>query len=325
MTFLRRFGLLALSLAVLASWGCQRSSVISIPPPPPNKLYVNDGSGTIGLQAYTMPLGPASTPAFTLAGSNLIGSGAATDSLGNVYSAHFLAATIDVFNLAVTSTSTPAFTMAVASACGPTTKVSNTSGMSFDHSGNLWVAGEFGNQVYELTPPFAGGCVIPAFFNCACFSGPVTTLFDRAGNLIVPEFGGKAVQIFRQPFAFGPPNVPAATLTVPAAPPFNGPVSIGGAGISVADQLVLGLNDGRIIVYNGPFATGSVPAFQIAAPAGASGVRNMIYDASGNLYVPYALSGQIGVFASPLSAASTPLLLFSAGAGTFPYGMTLAP
>jgi hypothetical protein len=236
--------------------------------------------------------------------------------MGNVYAGHFSEATIDEFNLGATSTSMPAFTIALGSACGPTAKLSNASGMSFDHSGNLWVAGELGNQVYKLKPPFAGGCVIPAFFNCACFTGPVTTLFDRAGDLIVPEFAGAKVQIFSQPFAFGPPNVAVATLTLPT--------SIGGAGISVADQLVIGLNDGTIAVFNGPFATGSVPAFTIAAPGGAAGVRNMIFDASGNLYVPYAFTSQFGVFAPPLSAASTPLFLFTTGL-SFPYGVTLAP
>jgi hypothetical protein len=312
---LKRFTLVMVAICAVGIFsGCQRSSVISIPPGAPNKLYVNDNIN--GVIAYTMPLGPASAPAFTLAGTSLNGSGMATGPSGSVFAAHFGAATIDVFNQPITSASTPAFTIQLAASLGPTVKLPNASGMSFDPAGNLWIAGELGDQVYMLAPPFAAGPVVPKFFNSTSFSGPVMPLFDRAGELIVAEFGGSQLLVFRAPFNFGANNVPVATITLPTA--------LGSIGISQADQLVVGLNDGTVAFFNGPFATGNVPAFVIPAPAGSAGVRNAIFDSSNNLYVPYASSSQIGVFAPPYSGVSVPMFEFTTGL-SFPYGLTLAP
>jgi hypothetical protein len=312
---LKRFTLVMVAICAVGLFsGCQKSSVISIPPGAPNKLYVNDDIN--GLLAYTMPLGPASAPAFTLAGTALDGSGLATGAGGSVYAAHFNEATIDVFNQPITSASTPAFTIQLAASVGPTVPLPNASGMSFDPAGNLWIGGELSHQVYMLSPPFAAGPVVPKFFNSTSFAGPVMPLFDRAGELIVSQFAGSTLLVFRQPFNFGPNNVPVGIITLPTA--------LGSIGISQADQLVVGLNDGTIAFFNGPFATGSVPAFTIPAPAGSAGIRNAIFDSSNNLYVPYAFSSQIGVFAPPYSNASVPMFLFTTGL-SFPYGLTFAP
>lgn len=293
--------------------GCSKNPVISPPPPAPLKLYVNDDNN--GLIAYAPPFTSASTPAFTLAGTALDGSGLAVDKAGTVYAAHFNEATIDVFKQPITSASTPAFTIQLASSLGPTVPVNNASGMSFDPSGNLWIGGEVGNQVYMLAPPFAGGPVVPQFFNSTSFSGPVIPLFDRAGNLVVVEYAGAKMLVFSPPFNFAGNNVPVATIVLTT--------SGAGAGISTADQLVVGINSGQIAFYKGPFATGNTAAFNIPAPGTSFGVRNSTFDASGNLWVPYS-SGQVGMFSPPYSAASTPAFLISSGL-SFPYGIGLAP
>jgi hypothetical protein len=313
---LKRFTFFILTVcAVGVLAGCQKSSVIGIPPPPPSKLYVNDIIS--GLIAYAQPLGPASAPAFSLAGTSLNGSGLAVDKSGNLYAAHYNPATIDVYTQPITSTSVPSFTIQLAASLGPTVKLPNASGISFDSSGNLWIGGELGGQVYMLSPPFAGGPVVPKFFNSTSFStpGPVMPVFDRAGDLIVAEFNGSNMLVFRPPFNFAGNNVPVGTFALPAP--------AAGAGISVADQLVVGLDDGTVAFFNGPFGTGSVPAFSIPAPGTSAGVRNAIFDSSGNLWVPYA-SGQVGLFSPPYSGASSPQFLFSTGL-SFPFGLALAP
>jgi hypothetical protein len=306
---------LLFALSITALTGCYKNPVISppFPPSPATRLYVGDNGNGL-LIAYGFPLGPTSAPLFTLTGSVADSSGVATDRAGNLYVAHFNEATIDVYNPPISATSTPAFTMQLASSCGPTVKLPNSSGISFDAAGDLWVAGELGGQMYMLPPPFAGGCVVPNFFNAApALSGPVIGVFDRAGDLIVAEFGGSTMLVFRPPFAFAPgSNVAAATMPLPS--------QLGGAGISIQDQLVVGLNDGRVAFFNPPFATGNTPAFYIPA-SGNAGVRNMIFS-GGNLYVPYAGSSKIGVFSPPFSGLSTPTFTFTTGL-SFPYGLAI--
>jgi len=318
----KRFGLFVLGVFSFAAiMGCSKSPTINIPPPPPSRFFVADNNN--GLIAFSQPLSASSTALFTIGPAD--NSGLATDHAGNLYVAKFGEATIDVYTPPVSATSTPSFTIGpLAVSLGPTVKVANISGIHFDAAGNLWAAGELGSQVYMLSPPFAGGPVIPNFFNSTSFNGPDSVVFDSFGHMVVSQFSGANALVFQPPFAFGPNNVPAATLTLPT--------NASGIAMTVKDQIMVGLNDGREAVFNPPFATGNSPAFFIPAPplglGTAQGTRNATTDAAGNLYVPYAFntagSGGVGVFAPPFSAASTPLFTFTSGMN-FPYSVGFAP
>lgn len=317
---MKRLLVVAVLLGSVVAAGCSKNPVIAIPPGPAANFFVADDNN--GLVSFAQPLGASSTASFTIGPAD--NSGLAVDSAGNLYVATFNEATIAVYKPPVTAGSTPIFTIGpLATSLGPTVPVPNISGIHFDAAGNLWAAGELGDQLYMLSPPFAGGPVVPQFFNCATFSGPDSIAFDTAGNLIVSEFAGASLLAFRPPFAFGPNNVPAATIPLAT--------NASGIGMTVKDQLMVGLEDGRVAVFNPPFATGNVPAFYITAPpltgGTATATRNSTSDASGNQYIPYASStastGGVGVFAPPFSASSVPLFVFSNGL-SFPYSVGFA-
>ena len=85
------FALCALSLAVVA--GCSKSPVISIPGPPPARLFVADLNN--GLVVFTQPVTSGSMPSFTIPGAGT--AGVVFDSAGNLYVSNSFNATISVY------------------------------------------------------------------------------------------------------------------------------------------------------------------------------------------------------------------------------------
>jgi len=305
--------LFALSAAVIA--GCSKNPVIQLPPPAPLHFYVADGNN--GLVAYSQPLGPSSTPLFTLV-SGAEDSGVIFDTLGNMYVSHYFASTIDVYKQPISATSVPSFTI------GPVA-IGNISGITFDKAGNLWGASETSHELFMIAPPFAAGAITPTYFTSASFAGPVDVAFDSAGDLLVPQFSGSNLLAFRPPFSFPGPSVPNAIIALPD--------NAAGLGIDKADHLIIGMNtSGKLAILSPPFATGNAPTGFIAAPiinGGASGEPlHSTFDSSGNLYVPYGQFGGpnsgVAVYAPPFSSSSVPTFVFSAGL-SFPFGVAFGP
>jgi hypothetical protein len=313
MTLVRRLSVLALSLTALAFAGCQRSSVIAIPPPAPARMFVADI--TNGLLGFAQPINPNSTASVLIPTAGTIG--LAVDSAGNLYVSNDLTNSISVYAPGVTSTSTPTLTF------GPIVGAVGLRGMNFDKAGNLYAADNPGSQVFMFAPPFTAASKTPTKTILGP-TNPENVVFDRAGEMITGGFGSMAVTVLRPPFANGA-NVPVATLLLP--------LPCGGVAIDTKDDLVVGQSDGSLAVFLPPFGTGNTPAFFIAPPTinALTGTEalNGAFDSSGNLWVPYAgfnLPGQPGVavFAQPFSSSSVPMFsIFTGIAG--PFGIAFAP
>ncbi|MBV8171385.1 MAG: hypothetical protein JO219_05580 [Candidatus Eremiobacteraeota bacterium] len=311
---MKRFPLVLL-IGLLLAAGCAKNPVISIPPPPPARLFVADLIS--GLVVFTQPITSTSTPSFTIPGAG--DAGVVFDSHGNLYVSNENTATISVYSSPVSATSTPFMTI------GPVAGASLLEGMAFDSSGNLFVADEGAVAVDEFTPPFTSGPQAPAKTITGMPFGPVNVVFDRAGDLITPSFGSSTVTVFRPPFANGA-NVPAATMTMP--------LPAGGSGIDLKDHLIVGQQNGTIAIVNPPFATGVTPSATIATTmingATATEALNSTFDPSGNLWQTFGgddgFPGQAGIaeFTPPLTGNSIATNTLFNGLG-FPFSVAFGP
>ena len=297
----RRFiPIIALALLV----GCSQNSTSPLPQAPSN-LYVADFFD--GFAVYATPFSAASMPSAkqTITGG---GGDVALDANGDFYVT--APSSVEMFVPPVSSTSTPSLTI------GPIPGALNVIGLAFDSAGGLYVADAFSKQIFYFARPL-GSAIPTTTFTATQPFDPTYLTFDAAGSLYVSNFTGSAIDVFHPPFTGGV-NAPAAIIAITKSPPF-------GVKLDNAGQLVVGLVDGELAVFNPPFATGSTPAFYIAAPtingAAAAEAGGETIDSFGNFYVPYGSNGGansganagVGVFAAPLSPASTPSLVIRSG------------
>ncbi len=118
-----------------------------------NNLFAADTEAAGGsLLQFSTPLSATSTPTETVTGSTGYEYGVLVDSSNHIYVSNFTACgSVSVFDEPVTSSSTPAFTIAIypGAECGTNHSVV---GMAFDGSGDLWVT-TFQNEVWEVPAP----------------------------------------------------------------------------------------------------------------------------------------------------------------------------
>jgi hypothetical protein len=321
------FAAFAAAAAVLFV-GCQKSSVINLPPGPAPQLFVANPafvSGTFGVAVYAQPITPSSTPVFTLGAANgitLFPAAVGFDTHGNLFVLDESTSQVLIYAPPISSSSTPATTLALAGA-------SNAFSLAVDAGNNLWVSSSNNATVWKFTPPFATGTPAPALTLTAlntvpAISRPAAIGFDRYGDMCLEDFGTNQVLIYRPPFA-----VP---ITAAAAIRTNGGADEpGGCGFNVNGQLLVSdFTNGNEYFYNPPFATGSLPAFAISPPVvsgGLSGGTKVVgFDSAGNLYVPYSFdgaNGNVSVYGPPFSGASVPQ--FSLPQSGDPYGVGFSP
>jgi sugar lactone lactonase YvrE len=235
-------------------------------------------------------------------------------------------------------------------------------GVTFDKSGNLWVADLSNNRVLEYTTPLstheAASIVIgqPDFTtaNAATTStslyAPQSVAFDKSGDLWVADFQDNRVLEYKAPFvthetallAIGQPDfglgTPASTSTGLDGP--HGITFDASGDLWVAD---FGYN--RVLEYTPPFATHEAASLVIGQPnftaTGAAttstGLRNpagVVFDSSGNLWVSDYLNNRILEYTTPLSTGEAASLVIgqpdlTTGTATttstglyLPYGIT---
>lgn len=332
MTFLRRFGFLALLLVFVASLtSCNKNPVIQIPGAPPARFYVaNFVDKTVVV--FNQPLGPTSTPSFTLT-TPTFASAIAVDAAGNVYVP--VGNSILVYTGPISSVSTP-------TTIGPVAGAVSFRGATVDAAGNLWVA-DSGAQVFEFTLPLSASPI--RVLQCACFGFPFATSFDLGGHIFVADDFG-FVNVLNIPTGTGTFVLsPVATITASGA---------SGIAVDVHDRLfVADFSGSEINVFTPPFATGNTPAFAVSPPIVTSAtIANcpglglptpvpctlstpelMLFDRAGNLYVAYhsdtttTPTGGVAVFPAPFSTASAALFIMQGSTSGFtdPVGVGFAP
>jgi sugar lactone lactonase YvrE len=130
-------------------------------------------------------------------------------------------------------------------------------GMTFDSSGDLWVADNYNSRVLEYKPPFSNG--MAASLELGQPSG-ATAFTSNTGNN-----GG----------------ISATSLYNPTQPAFDGD-----GNLWVAD----GTNN-RVLEYVQPFSTGMAATLELGQPSGATAFTTNASTASqSGLYYPYSIS-----------------------------------
>jgi sugar lactone lactonase YvrE len=290
---LKRFTLAVLTVCVAGlTFGCQKSSVIGIPPPQPSRLYVS-AFGNKTLSFFSQPFSPTETPTvISVAPRSPIGM--AVDSGGNLYMAFENGASsgFSEFAAPISSTSTPVDTV-IAGAGEPY-------GALVDRSGNLFISDASTNKIYKFTTP-ATSPTLAQTTAIASFNRPEGMSLDLPGNTFVAQEGNGTVVVL--PPNFGVAPVPVGVLTLPVG------VCPVGVASDVQDRLfVADTCGGNIQVYTPPWGTATrTPAFEISPPGVLDSPDFVMFDTSGNLYVTYESSGNdVAIFLPPFSGGSFP-------------------
>ena len=299
-TLLRPIGSLLL-LAGITACGSSSSSSGTPPTAPPTtqRIYATSYAGsspnfTRAIDVFAMPLSASSTPSIhaqvpnpaTYDAGNI-----AVDTTGNLAACSF-ATNILVYSAPLSSSSTPSAT--IPTACG---------GPAFDSSGKLYVPTQGAGGVKVYSPPFTSAST-PTLTITTGLSSPSEAAFDSSGNLYVDDDGAvPKIVVFAPPYT----GAPSYTITSTSFKALRG-ISVDSHGnLAVADLGTGGV--GMIHVINAPLSASSTVAFDLTANVNTP--EQLAFDKSGSLYVANvgSTTGWISVYASPLTAASTPLVL----------------
>ncbi|HJT10154.1 MAG TPA: NHL repeat-containing protein [Candidatus Nitrosotalea sp.] len=232
-------------------------------------------------------------------------------------------------------------------------------GLTFDNSGNLWVADHVNERLLEFTNPFSTGksasIVIgePSFtlvaFNSPGLSAskislPFDEVFDSHGNLWVADGFNNRVLEFVAPFSTGQSaslvlgqsdfihNLPNQGSSSPAANTLSIPIAL--AFDSSGNLWVADSNNSRVLEYTAPFSTGQSASLVIGQPDFVHGLINRgglvsantlahITDLlinSGNLWVTDGLNNRIVEYTPPYSNGKAASLVL--GQSDFTHNLT---
>jgi len=206
-------------------------------------------------------------------------------------------------------------------------------GITFDSSGNMWVADSQDNRVLEFSAPLTSGESASLVIGQANLTSttnsnansnmsfPEDIAFDQSGNLWVADTQNSRVLEFRAPFSsgedasvvIGEPNIASyggndtqSTLSLPEAIAFDHDgdlwVSDGGNSrvLEFAPPFSTGKNASRLIGQDSYFAGGpNATQSTLGYPEG------LAFDASGNLWVADAGYARVLEFNDPLTFVSS--------------------
>lgn len=259
----------------------------SAPAPPVvvvQHLYVGNDNTPGTVQAYTLPITAASTPAFSFVANNVV-------SIGFDANSNALVGTLNnlqYFTAPQSATSTPAVTF----------NSGNTGQIVFNLGGQAFVA-NVSTAVNVFTPPFTSSST-PSTVISSGLVGAIGVALDNLGSLYVGNAGtgggtGSDLEVFAPPYTGAPtvttPNVPATAYR-----------KMAGSGSTLYICSVAGT--GRIDAYGLPLSNTSVPAFAITT--GVNAPEAIAFDQNGNMYVGNLGNSTITVYTPPFSAASAP-------------------
>ncbi|MFY9720468.1 MAG: hypothetical protein WAK16_12585 [Candidatus Cybelea sp.] len=186
---------------------------------------------------------------------------------------------------------------------------------AWDGNGNLWVADDTADKVFEYRAPFSTATQAAAQLEVA--TQPAGLAIDsKAGLMFVTDLGGDltcakaacGVHVIPKPYA----GKAIATLTFAREQPFAVAVDRRG-------RLFVGLDKsadkGEINVYLPPFTSHESPAFSLDASGHA---RALAFDPEGNLYAQLYETGGVVEFAGPIDGSrSAATLVVGCPQGSF--------
>jgi sugar lactone lactonase YvrE len=203
--------------------------------------------------------------------------------------------------------------------------------VTFDSSGNLWVADQNNNRVLEYKAPFstheAASLVIGqssftgsvAATSSTGLSGPTGLAFDSSGNLWVVDNGNSRVLEYTTPFStseaaalvIGQSSFTSSDYADTNSTGLSYPTGLAfdsGGNLWVADQ-----ENDRVLEYKTPLSTHEAASLVIGQPdftssdTGATtqtnlnGVKALAFDSSGNLWVVDFRQSRVLEFTTPFS------------------------
>ena len=211
------------------------------------QLAVSSGARLVNV--FALPITSASVPAFSMAaGSNL--NDATFDSAGNLWVTDSSSGTCCIYKYTspLSASSLPAFTMNEPNNGG------YPWGLSFDSTGNLYVAGNRVNDVFA--PTLSSSSTGTTFGTNSDNYGIVA----NGGRVYVANGSGDgSVAVYTTPVAGAST---AAFILTPGTSNYIGYPSFDSAG----NLYVPVPNDNKIYVYTAPISSTSVPAFSVALP-----------------------------------------------------------
>jgi hypothetical protein len=268
-------------------------------------LYVGNDNPSGGVQQYTLPISPSSTPNFTFAASNTVSVG--VDGSGNVAIGDFTG-NLKFFTAPISGASTPAASFV--NGAGP-----NTGQIIFNPAGQMF-ASTFGAAVNRFTPPFTNATTPSQSITAVGLTASAGIVFDSSQNLYVANSSGPGSNLF----VFAPPYTSASVITPAASGTAYRKIAISGSQLFAAS---VSPGVGKVDVYNLPLTNASTPAFSITS--GIDTPEGLAVDASGRLHVGNlgSVSGSVVVYTGPFSAASVPTTTLPFASGFSIFGIAI--
>jgi hypothetical protein len=261
------------------------------------QLYVGNDQPSGGVQQYTLPIGPSSTPNFTIASSTVVALG--VDAKGNL-AVGALGGGLTFFAAPLSGSSTPSATFKNGLS-------GNVGQIAFTAAGDF-LATSFSNTVNLFTHPFSNLSSPSLTITNPIIASAAGVAVDAAQNVYISNSSNG----FADLLVFAPPYTGTPIQTLPANGAAYRKVAISGTQVFVASVLP---GTGRVDVYTLPINSLSPLAFSITN--GVNLPEAVALDAAGNLHVGNLGNSTVAVYAPPFSASSTPSVTLTVGPSPF--------
>ncbi len=297
-----RLSPLVVMFSLLACGGNSSMPPNPNPTPAAEHLYANsvDPSGTDRLLLFDLPLTSNSVPSFS-ATTAAVFNRMAVDANGNV-------ATLDInchltiYNAPLSSPLVPSATLSSGANCQP----GFDAGLAFNAAGDLFVTNG-GSEINVFPHPVSAASTVSQVITSPG-QGSTDLVFDASGNLYVSAVGIPPPPICgfisNTIYVFTPPYTAAPTGSGTAC----GDFAFGSITASKT-QVFVSRDNGFVDILPIPIA-GIINGVLLSTTTNVG--ATLAVDQSGNVYVN---DGQIRVFASPVSSASTPIVTLNVKVG----------
>jgi hypothetical protein len=192
--------------------------------------------------------------------------------------------------------------------------------LAWDNSGNLWVADDTADNVFEFVPPFSASSA-PAATNTLAEHPAGLAINPDASLMFIGDIGGSTTC----------EGTPCRVFVVPA--PYTGGAratlefgdsSPAALAVDQLGRLFVGFGSGSlenvIKVYAPPFVNGETAEYTLTV---GSPVKSLAFDSSRNLYAQLYRSGGVDVFYGPISSSrSAPAVVLGCPQGATSCGDT---
>jgi sugar lactone lactonase YvrE len=269
-----------------------------------NLYVVNNGANAVF--KIVVATGVATEIGSTILGTNADGRGIARDSSGNLYvSRSKNSSTVADIAKITTGSVLSIYTPLYMTPCG----------LSFDNSGNLFVANQAGNNIYKITSSPVGTFLASTLFIGGLSSSVATgssLVFDTSGNLYASNNIANSNTISKitpsgviSTFAVGIQTSTTTNLLSPQGLTFDSSGNL---------YCISGISTTAVI--NKITSSGVVSLFSSIGTGGVSNPKELILNSAGTYFYTSNQSGTISQINGPLSTGTVSAVSFASGLST---------